>query len=73
MRKTIAIHDLLKKINFNLARTDQYATVDYKRALCDTIESALHATGNYRGFMFVDNNDSEVGTLGYYSRHYFGQ
>ena len=45
MRKTIKIKDLLKKANFNLARTDS-------------------------GFMFLDNDDSKLGTLGYYSRQY---
>ena len=63
MRKTIAIKALLKTINFNLQRTDKHATIDYKRAMCDAIESALFATGN---------DDSEIDTLGYYSRQYIG-
>ena len=44
MRKTIAIKALLKTINFNLQRMDKHATIDYKRAMCDAIESALFAT-----------------------------
>tara|TARA_R110000737_G_scaffold40116_2_gene60533 strand:- start:280 stop:501 length:222 start_codon:yes stop_codon:yes gene_type:complete len=72
MRKTIAIKALLKTINFNLQRMDKHATIDYKRAMCDAIESALFATGNYQGFKFIKNDDSEIDTLGYYSRQYFG-
>ena len=72
MRKTIAIKTLLETINFNLQRMDKHATIDYKRAMCDTIETALFATGNYRGFMFVNDNDCELNTLGYYSRQYIG-
>jgi|TARA_R110001583_G_scaffold152574_1_gene304478 hypothetical protein len=72
MRKTIAIKTLLETINFNLQRTDPNATRDYKKALCDTIETALFATGNYHGFMFINNDDSEIDSLGYYSRQYFG-
>ena len=71
MRKTINVYDLLLTINFNLQRTDKHATIDYKRSLCDTIESVLFKTKNYNGFMFVSNDDMEIGTLGYYSRIYY--
>ena len=70
-RKTIAIQNLIKSINYNLARTDRYATKDYKRGLCDALESALHATGNYNGYGYIDNNDIKLDTLGYYSRFYY--
>jgi len=35
------------------------------------LEKVLMETGNYAGFGFLDNNDSDTGTLGYYSRHYY--
>jgi len=35
------------------------------------LEKTLHLSGNYNGFMFIDNDDSDVDTLGYFSRKYF--
>ena len=35
------------------------------------IEMVLHESDNYAGIMFQDNDDSDTGTLGYYSRSYF--
>ena len=70
-RKTVDVLMLLEWANKNLAREDEFATVDFKCGICSMIEMVLHETGNYEGFMFQDNDDSDVGTLGYYSRHYF--
>ena len=69
-RKTIPILRMLKFANQQLARTDEWATVDYKVGIVNMLEEILHATDNYVGFGFIDNNDSETGTLGYYSRQY---
>ena len=69
-RKTLPVLRMLKFANQQLARTDEWATVDYKIGIVNMIEEILHATDNYAGFGFVDNNDSETGTLGYYSRQY---
>lgn len=30
-----------------------------------------YKTKNYEGFYFLDNNNSEIRTLGYYERKYF--
>ena len=70
-RKTIDVHSMLAYANDQLKRTDKYATKDYKAGICDMIERILHSTNNYRGFMFIDNNDSDINTLGYYSRAYY--
>ena len=67
-RKTVPVLRMLKFANQQLARTDEWATVEYKVGIVNMIEEILHATGNYEGFVFIDNNDSETGTLGYYSR-----
>ena len=69
-RKTISVLRMLKYANQQLTRTDEWATVDYKIGIVNMIEEILHATDNYAGFGFIDNNDSETGTLGYYSRQY---
>ena len=57
--------------NTQLARTDEYADVGFKSGISTMIERILHNTNNYQGFMFINNDDSECGTLGYYSRTYF--
>ena len=60
-KKTHPVADLLAFANYQLARTDEFATVDFKCGICSMIERVLHDTGNYEGFGFLDNNDRETG------------
>ena len=69
-RKTTSVLRMLEFANQNLKRTDEFATVGFKIGICSMIEMVLHESGNYAGFMFQDNDDSDCGTLGYYSRSY---
>ena len=69
-KKTHPVADLLAFANYQLARTDEFATVDFKAGICSMIDRVLHDTGNYEGFGFLDNDDRETGTVGYYSRFY---
>ena len=70
-RKTVNVLSLLEWANENLKRDDEFATVDFKSGICCMIEMVLHETDNYSGFMFLNHEDSDTGTLGYYSRTYF--
>lgn len=70
-RTTTDVLSLLTFANYQLQRTDEHASKDYKRGICDMIESVLHYTKNYSGFGFIDNKDSELGSLGFYSRFYY--
>ena len=70
-KKTTTVRTMLDYANVQLGRTDMHVTKEYKVGICCMIEKILHDTGNYKGFMFIDNDDSETGTLGYYSRQYF--
>ena len=70
-RKTVNVLMLLEWANKNLAREDEFATVDFKSGICSMIELVLHESGNYEGFTFHNNDDSDCGTLGYYSRIYW--
>ena len=70
-RKTVDVLMRLKWAKKNLAREDEFATVDFKSGICTMIEMVLHESGNYEGFGFQDNDDSDCGTLGYYSRIYW--
>jgi hypothetical protein len=71
MRKTIEVTEMLDWANEMLARTDVYADSKFKAGIATTIESILTKTGNYKGFGFLNNENSETGTLGYYSRVYY--
>ena len=70
-RKTVNVLTLLEWANKNLSRDDEFATVGFKSGICTMIELVLMETGNYAGFMFLNNDDSDTGTLGYYSRQYY--
>ena len=70
-RKTVNVLPLLEWANKNLARKDEFATVGFKSGICTMIEMVLMSTDNYEGFMFINHEDSDTGTLGYYSRTYF--
>lgn len=70
-RKTVSVKDMVDYANLQLARTDEIATKDFKIGICVMIESTLHIADQYQGFMFINNDDIDVNTLGYYSRKYF--
>jgi hypothetical protein len=70
-KKTLGVFHMLDYANNQLARTDEYGSSDFKSGVCVMIERILHDTGNYNGFMFIDPNNSDHGTLGYFSRKYF--
>lgn len=70
-RKTITIESLVKYANGHLARTDEYADAKFKSGVTVLIETALLRSESYKGFMFINNDDSKLGTIGYFSRKYF--
>jgi hypothetical protein len=70
-KKTLGVFHMLDYANNQLARTDEYGSSDFKSGVCVMIERILHDTGNYNGFMFLDPDNSDHGTLGYFSRKYF--
>jgi hypothetical protein len=70
-KKTIEVSTMLDWANEQLKRTDEFATVAFKAGIATTIERILFNTNNYKGFGFIDNADSDTGTLGYYTRFYY--
>jgi len=68
----VPLKHLLIWANRELGRTDSTANKEYKIGVCNMIEAALHWCRQYHGFAFIDNNDSKIDTLGYYSRVYIG-
>jgi hypothetical protein len=70
-KKTLGVSHMLDYANNQLARTDEYGSMDFKSGVCVMIERILHDTGNYNGFMFANSDDCAIGTPGYFSRKYF--
>ena len=70
-RKTVKVQSLVQHANGILASNSPYFTKDFKSGICAMVEKTLHLSGNYNGFMFINNDDSEYNTLGYFSRKYF--
>ena len=69
-RKTIDVEQMIKWANMQLGRTDKYVDMGFKSGISTMIGRILHNSGNYNGFQFINNNDSELGTIGFYSRYY---
>lgn len=57
--------------NDQLKRTDEFATKEFKEGVCVMIQQMMFRTDTYSGFMFINNDDTEAGSFGYYSRRYF--
>jgi hypothetical protein len=70
MRKTFEVQKVKESVNEQLSRTDEYATKEFKIGLCTVLEKILWETDNYKGFSFIDNDNSEFNTVGFYSRKY---
>jgi hypothetical protein len=77
-RKTFSVEKFRNDTNAILASKETatmyettIAQIAYCECKCTTLERVLHDTGNYEGFMFINNNDIEINTLGYFKRKYF--
>jgi len=70
-KKTISVEALIDYSNIQLANKDKHITAEYLEGVISTVQHFLHASGNYNGFMFIDNNDCEIGTIGHLRRKYF--
>jgi hypothetical protein len=51
-KKTIQVEELKRYINEQLK--NPLNSVEYKYAIGSMLETFLHSTGNYKGFMFLD-------------------
>jgi hypothetical protein len=69
-RKNIEVLSVLNYANNQLGRTDEYADMKFKAGICIMIENILMKSNNYKGFVFQNNEDSEIGTEGFYNRIY---
>jgi len=70
-KKTVEVEQMVKWANMQLGRTDEYVDMGFKSGISTMVGRILHNSGNYNGFQFINNDDSEIGTIGYYSRYYY--
>lgn len=70
-RKTVNVQSMLDYANRQLAQKEnEIVNASFKEGICTMIQRILFDTDNYGGFYFVDSNDSEIATFGYFSRIY---
>jgi len=58
-RKTLKVGSLVNKINAMLK--DSTCSPDVRNGMICVLEDALHETGNYEGFRYLDRNDLAEG------------
>lgn len=54
-KKTINVDEMKTWSNFQLKRTDEYATLEFKSGICCMIEKILMMSDNYKGYMELPN------------------
>jgi hypothetical protein len=69
-KQTVKAKEMLTWANIQLARTDDYATRDFKAGVCVMIEKVLFASNNYWGFRFLKDCEVTVTDPEFYSRAY---
>lgn len=70
-RKTIDVKKIIDWGNSQLRRKDSFATSEsFKAGISAMMHKILFDTNNYNGYVFIDNDDSDLGTDGYYNRIY---
>ena len=56
-RKTFDVTKFKTYVNTQLARTDAYATEEFKGGLCIALEEVLQRTDNYKGYNYLYWNE----------------
>jgi hypothetical protein len=56
--------------NFQLGRTDAFATYEFKAGICMLLEHILLTNNCYNGFMFLNTLETRITDKDYYSRKY---
>ena len=60
-RKTLNVDQLLKDVNESLAIST--CSSETRQGMINVLENVLHATGNYRGFGYLDQTKVPTGEL----------
>jgi len=68
-KKTAQIVAIVTRVNYQLALW--HHSQEYKKGLCEMLEDILNTTNNYRGYMFLSNDEIEIHEKKFYDRKYF--
>jgi len=72
-RTTVEVLPLLTWTNKQLARTDEFATIEFKIGCATILEKILHSANRYNGFTFNNSHlleDIPHGSMEYWTRTY---
>ena len=74
-KKNVGVVEMIDYANMQLARTDEFATREFKAGISVMVETVLHKSGNYDGFGFLNTNakPEETNCEGseFYNRFYY--
>jgi len=70
-KKTLTVAQLKARANQLLAApVNDRITKDFKAGIASMLEWSLMQANAYKGYRYLDNENSEFDTLGYWERHY---
>ena len=70
-KKTLTVAQLKARANQLLAApVNDRITKDFKAGIASMLEWSLMRANAYKGYRYLDNQNSEFDTLGYWERHY---
>ena len=70
-KKTLTVAKLKERANRLLAApTNERITKDFKAGICSMLEWSLMQANAYKGYRYLDSENSEFDTLGYWEREY---
>lgn len=73
VKKTSEVQELKRWANSILSTPEgevSHITMEFKDGICVMIEKVLHDANAYKGYMFINPDDSEYQTYGYLTRQY---
>ena len=71
-KKTLTVAQLKERANQLLAApTNERITKDFKAGIASMLEWSLMRANAYKGYRYLDNQNSEFDTLGYWERQYY--
>ena len=70
-KKTVTVAELKARANQLLAApVNERITKDFKAGIASMLEWSLMQANAYKGYRYLDNENSEFDTLGYWEREY---
>ena len=68
-KNTAQIVSIVTHVNYQLSLW--HHSQEYKKGLCEMLDTILNKANSYHGFMFLNNNEIEIHEKRFYDRKYF--